>query len=78
MIDARGLTFINHRGLAALVDGLARRCAGVSLLGGPALVTRVRPGLGIGDDMLDACPTRGDRFDPPVLRKSGLLLTLTQ
>ena len=56
LIDARGLTFINHRGLAALVDGLARRCGGVTLLGAPALVTRLRPNLGVGDDVLDVLP----------------------
>lgn len=56
VIDARSLTFINHRGLVALVDGLARRCGGVTLLGAPALVTRLRPNLGVGDEVLDVLP----------------------
>jgi anti-anti-sigma regulatory factor len=56
MIDARRLTFLNHRGLAALVDGLARRSGGVTLLGGPALVRRMCAGLGIGEDVVDVLP----------------------
>jgi MEDS: MEthanogen/methylotroph, DcmR Sensory domain/STAS domain len=56
VIDARGLTFLNHRGLGALVEGLARRSGGVTLLGGPALVSRVCLGLGIGEDLLDVLP----------------------
>jgi MEDS: MEthanogen/methylotroph, DcmR Sensory domain len=56
MIDARGLGFVNHRGMAALVDGLASRCGGVSLLGGPALLSRLGPRLGIGDELLDVLP----------------------
>jgi anti-anti-sigma regulatory factor len=56
MIDARGLRFVNHRGMVALVDGLARRCGGVSLLGGPALLSRLRPGLAIGDELLEVLP----------------------
>jgi hypothetical protein len=55
-IDARGLTFLNHRGLTALVDGLAERSAGVTLLGGPALVPRMCAGLGIPPDVLDVLP----------------------
>jgi anti-anti-sigma regulatory factor len=56
MIDARGLTFLNHRGLAALVQGLAGRAGGVTLLGGPALVARMCAGMGIGEDVLDVLP----------------------
>jgi hypothetical protein len=56
MIDARGLTFLNHRGLAALVEGLAQRSGGVTLLGGPALVLRMCAGLGISEDVLDVLP----------------------
>lgn len=56
LIDARGLSFINHRGLAALVEGLAQRSGGVTLLGAPALVTRLRPNLGVGEDLLDVLP----------------------
>lgn len=56
MIDARGLGFVNHRGLTALVDGLARRTGGVTLLGAPALVHTLRESLGVGDDLLDVLP----------------------
>jgi MEDS: MEthanogen/methylotroph, DcmR Sensory domain/STAS domain len=56
VIDARGLTFLNHRGLTALVEGLARRSGGVTLLGGPALVERMCAGLGIPQDVLDVLP----------------------
>jgi anti-anti-sigma regulatory factor len=56
MIDARGLTFLNHRGLATLVEGLAGRCGGVTLLGGPPLVRRMCEGLGIAEDVLDVLP----------------------
>lgn len=57
MIDARELAFLNHRGLTALVDGLARRSGGVTLLGGPALVCRMCDGLGIGPEVLDVLPS---------------------
>jgi DcmR-like sensory protein len=56
VIDARGLGFLNHRALTVLVEGLARRCGGVTLLGGPAIVPGLLPGLGIGDDVLDVLP----------------------
>jgi hypothetical protein len=56
MIDARGLAFLNHRGLWALVEGLAERSGGVTLLGGPSLVTRMCTGLGIAEDVLDVLP----------------------
>jgi anti-anti-sigma regulatory factor len=56
MIDARGLTFLNHRGLTTLVEGLARRSGGVTLLGGPPLVRRMCAGLGIAEDVLDVLP----------------------
>jgi anti-anti-sigma regulatory factor len=56
VIDARALAFINHRALSVLVDALARRCGGVTLLGGPAVVSRLRPSLGIGDELLDVLP----------------------
>jgi anti-anti-sigma regulatory factor len=56
MIDARGVTFLNHRGLAVLVDRLALRCGGVTLLGGPPLVRRMCAGLGIPEDVLDVLP----------------------
>jgi len=56
VIDARGLTFLNHRGLTTLVDGLARRSGGVTLLGGPALVRRMCVGLGIPEDVIDVLP----------------------
>jgi anti-anti-sigma regulatory factor len=56
MIDARGLTFVNHRGVVALVDGLARRCGGVTLLGGPPLVHRLCIGMGVSDEVLDVLP----------------------
>jgi hypothetical protein len=56
MIDARGLRFINHRGLAALVDSLARRSGGVTLLDGPAVVTGLCSSLGVCEDLLDVLP----------------------
>lgn len=56
MIDARGLTFLNHRGLLTLVEGLAGRCGGVTLLGGPPLAQRMCAGLGITEDVLDVLP----------------------
>lgn len=57
LIDARGLTFLNHRGLTALVHGLAQRSGGVTLLGAPALVERLCAGLGIPEDVLDVLPS---------------------
>jgi anti-anti-sigma regulatory factor len=56
MIDTRGLTFLNHRGLIALVAGLAHCCAGITLLGGPPLVRRMCARLGIAPDVLDVLP----------------------
>jgi MEDS: MEthanogen/methylotroph, DcmR Sensory domain len=56
VIDARRLSFINHRGLSVLVDRLALRCGGVTLLGGPAIISRLRLSLGVGDEVLDVLP----------------------
>jgi hypothetical protein len=56
MIDARALTFLNHRGLMALVEGLADRSSGITLLGAPALVRRMCARLGIPADVLDVLP----------------------
>jgi hypothetical protein len=59
VIDARGLTFVNHRGLEALVEGLARPAGGLTLLGTNALPALLRDRLGIGEDVLDVLPWVG-------------------
>ena len=64
MIDARGLTFLNHRGLAALVEGLADRSAGITLLGGPALVRHMCTGSASRLTCSTSCPAPGDRRSP--------------
>lgn len=56
VIDARGLAFVNHRGLATLAEGLAARSEGVTLVGGPAVLTRLKTALGIPDQVLDVLP----------------------
>ena len=59
VIDARGLTFVNHRGLEALVEGLARPAGGLTLLGTNALPGLLRDRFGIGADVLDVLPWVG-------------------
>jgi anti-anti-sigma regulatory factor len=56
VIDARGLTFVNHRGLQALVEALARPAGGLTLLGTRAAPALLRESLGIGEDLLDVLP----------------------
>jgi anti-anti-sigma regulatory factor len=59
VVDARGLTFVNHRGLEAIVEGLARPAGGLTLLGTRAVPALLRESLGIGDDLLDVLPWVG-------------------
>jgi anti-anti-sigma regulatory factor len=59
VIDARGLTFVNHRGLQALVDVLARPAGGLTLLGTNAVPAILRESLGIGEDLVDVLPWVG-------------------
>ncbi len=59
VIDARGLTFVNHRGLQALVETLARPAGGLTLLGTRAVPAMLRETLGIGEDVLDVLPWVG-------------------
>jgi hypothetical protein len=59
VIDARGLTFVNHRGLEALVESLARPVGGLTLLGTNALPGLLRDRFGIGEDVLDVLPWVG-------------------
>jgi hypothetical protein len=59
VIDARGLTFVNHRGLEALVEGLALPAGGLTLLGTNALPALLRDRFGIGADVLDVLPWVG-------------------
>ena len=59
VVDARGLTFVNHRGLEVLVEGVARRAGGLTLLGTRALPAPLREHLGIPEDLLDVLPWVG-------------------
>ncbi len=59
VIDARGLTFVNHRGLQALVDVLARPAGGLTLLGTSAVPAILRESLGIGEALVDVLPWVG-------------------
>lgn len=59
VIDARGLTFVNHRGLQALVETLARPAGGLTLLGTRAVPAFLRESLGVGEDVLDVLPWVG-------------------
>ncbi len=59
VVDARGLTFVDHRGIEALVEGLARRVAGLTLLGTRALPAPLRAHLGVPEDVLDVLPWVG-------------------
>jgi anti-anti-sigma regulatory factor len=58
VVDARGLTFVNHRAVLAIVDGLARRHpAGVTLAGAPSVSPRLLESLGVQPHLLDALPS---------------------
>jgi anti-anti-sigma regulatory factor len=58
VVDARGLTFVNHRAVLAIVDGLARRHpAGVTLAGAPSVSPRLLESLGVDPHLLDALPS---------------------
>jgi anti-anti-sigma regulatory factor len=58
VVDARGLTFVNHRAVLAIVDGLARRHpAGVTLAGAPSVSPRLLESLGVEPHLLDALPS---------------------
>jgi anti-anti-sigma regulatory factor len=53
VIDASGLTFIDHRALLAIVEHLRdRRPAGMTLVGAPASAGRLRALLGVAGDEL--------------------------
>jgi anti-anti-sigma regulatory factor len=58
VVDARGLAFVNHRGIQAIVDGLAaRHPAGVTLAGAPAVPLRLLENMGIEPAVLDVLPS---------------------
>lgn len=58
VVDARGLTFVNHRAVLAIVDGLARRHpTGVTLAGAPSVSPRLLESLGVEPHLLDALPS---------------------
>jgi anti-anti-sigma regulatory factor len=58
VIDARGLRFVNHRGVQAIIDGLARRHpAGVTLAGAGSIPLRLLDSLGIDPAVLDVLPS---------------------
>lgn len=59
VIDARGLTFVNHWGLEAFVEGLARPAGGLTLLWTNALPALLRGNLGIDEALLDVLPWAG-------------------
>ena len=59
VVDARGLTFVNHRGLEVLVEGLARPAGGLTLLGTRALPAPLRAHLGVPEALLDVLPWVG-------------------